>query len=286
MVVPVLNRDEALRRAVASVIPQSPEISVVIVDDGSARDFAAVADELATSEARVKALHQTNSGPAAARNTGLRATASPFVMFLDSDDELAGRAFDAIQRELLSRDDVGMVCGAVQVVSADGAVRTDHPVILPGVEWTKLSWVGGSFAVRTEIARAVGGYDEALAFGENTDFILRIAEECRQRSLSVRVTADVLCVYNQEPQERRYDEKRLGAALHLLERGRVDLRLPSERARLHSIAAVNAARIGRYGVSVKHAALAVMTEPRNSRHVGRLVVALTGPLARWRWRRM
>jgi hypothetical protein len=157
--------------------------------------------------------------------------------------------------------------------------------VLPAVPQAKLASVAGSFLVRTEIARVVGGYDEALHFGENTDFILRLAEECRKRSLRVIATNDVFSTYYAASDERRYDTKRLDAAIHLLRRGRFDLQLPSERAKLHGIAAVNAARRRRYSLSVRHAALAVVTEPRNPRHLVRLFVSLSGPLARRLWLR-
>jgi glycosyltransferase involved in cell wall biosynthesis len=286
IIVPVFNRDELLKRAVASIASQSEKVSVVIVDDGSAPEFASIADGLAaTAGSPVQVVHQPNLGPAAARNAGLGVTSSRFVMFLDSDDELADAAVRAIDDCLLRRNDVGMVCGAVRVVSPGGTSKTDHPAVPPAVPWAKLSYVSGSFAVRTDIAQAVGGYDEALRFGENTDFILRLAEECRRRSLRVAATGAVLSVYHAGADERRYDAKRLDAAIHLLKRGRFDLHSPSERAKLHAIAAVNAARVGRYRLSVKHAVLAARTEPRNPRHLVRLALSFGGPLARRLWLR-
>jgi hypothetical protein len=131
----------------------------------------------------------------------------------------------------------------------------------------------------------VGGYDQALGFGENTDFILRLADECHRRSLVVAATDEVLSVFHEAADERRYDAKRLDAAVHLLRRGRFDLESASDRARLHAIAAVNAGRLGRYRLSAKHAVLAARTEPGNARHFARLALALTGPLARRRWLR-
>jgi glycosyltransferase involved in cell wall biosynthesis len=285
VIVALFNRNEPLRRAVQSIVSQSDSIAVVVVDDGSQPQFARAADELAAVYPSVRVVHQANRGPAAARNAGLAAAESSAVMFLDSDDELAGDAFAAIDRDLLQRDDVGMVCGAVRVVSADGATRIDPPVLLPGVPWTRLSRLCGSFAVRADIARAVGGYDEALRFGENTDLILRLAEECRARSLAVGVIDAVLFTYHEPSDDRRYDAQRLDAVLHLLRRGRLDLTLPSERARLHAIAAVNAARLGRYRLSVEQAAQAALAEPRSPRHMLRLALSLTGPVARRRWLR-
>lgn len=287
IIVPVLNRNEALKRAVGSVVSKTSRISVVVVDDGSAPEFSLVADSVAElAGGRVQVVHQENRGPAAARNVGLRCINSPFVMFLDSDDELAATAFGAIDRYLLRRDDVGMVCGAVRVVSPDGAVTISQPEVLPGIPWAKLTWFSGSFAVRTDVARGVGGYDEALHFGENTDFIIRLAEECRKRSLEVAATSDVFSIIHEASGKRsRYDGKRLEAAMHLLRRGRLDLQRPSDRAKLHAIAAVNAARVGQYRLSVKHAVLAARTEPRDPRHFARLALSLTGPFARRRWLR-
>ena len=286
VIVPVFNRDEPLRRAVAGIVSQSDRIAVVIVDDGSAPAFAAVADEMAAATGpSVRVVHGPNQGPAAARNVGLGLVGSPFVMFLDSDDELAEGAFAILDEHLLRREGVGMVCGAVRVVAPDGTARTVCPTLFRGAPWARLSGVSGSFAVRADIARAVGGYDEALGFGENTDFILRVAEECHQRSLVLVATDEVLSVFHEAADERRYDAKRLEAAVHLLRRGRFDLQSASDRARLHAIAAVNAGRLGRYRLSAKHALLAARSEPGNPRHLARLALALTGPLARRRWLR-
>ncbi len=236
VVVPVHDRNESLRHAVASALSQSDRLCVVIVDDGSAPEFAAVADELAAAgRPSVQVVHQVNAGPAAARNAGLRSTRTPYVMFLDSDDELAGNAFVAIEN-LLSRDEVGLMCGAVRVESPGGEHRIEVPVAFPGVSWADLSGLSGSFVVRTEIARAAGGYDETLLFGENTDLILRLADECRRSGLEVANTNSVLSIYHRTTSDdRRYDARRLNAAIHLLERGRFDLELPSERAKLHTI---------------------------------------------------
>lgn len=285
IIVPVFDRDESLRRAVGGILALPDRVSVVIVDDGSAPKFAAVADELATAGGPfVQAVHQINLGPAAARNKGLTLTRSRFVMFLDSDDELTDAAIPAIERCLVGRNDVGMLSGALRVVDANGGSRTDYPAVLPGVPWANLAaGHAGAFVVRTEIAQRVGGYDEALHFGENTDFILRVAEECRRRSLRVLATNEVFATHYAARDERRYDAKRLEAAVHLLRRGRFDLQLRSERAKLHGIAAVNAARVGRYGISVRHAVLAAVTDPRNPRHLLRLVVSLSGPVAKRWW---
>jgi glycosyltransferase involved in cell wall biosynthesis len=64
-------------------------IEIIIVDDGSSDQTAAVADELAdTFPQLVHVIHQSNSGPGVARQRGLETAAGAFIQFLDSDDLL------------------------------------------------------------------------------------------------------------------------------------------------------------------------------------------------------
>ncbi len=85
VVVPVRDRTEGVRRLLAGLRadPDTAGVPVLVVDDGSA-DAGALAAVAAAAGAQV--LRSTVSrGPAAARNTGLRAARTPLVAFLDSD---------------------------------------------------------------------------------------------------------------------------------------------------------------------------------------------------------
>jgi len=80
VVVPAHERAAPLRRLLASI---GPGLRVIVVDDGS-RDPAPVRAAADEHGARVIALPE-NVGPAGARNAGLAAVTTPFVVFLDSD---------------------------------------------------------------------------------------------------------------------------------------------------------------------------------------------------------
>src|SRR5207302_1248582 len=56
---------------------------VIVVDDGSEDDTA---ERVAPYLGRVEYIVQSNAGPSAARNRGLRAAGEPIVAFLDADD--------------------------------------------------------------------------------------------------------------------------------------------------------------------------------------------------------
>ena len=96
-IIPVHNRSDLLREAVASVLAQTYRpIEIVIVDDGSTDDTAAVAEALARSNPEsILVIHQPNAGPGAARQRGLDRARGSFIQFLDSDDLLLPGKFAA-----------------------------------------------------------------------------------------------------------------------------------------------------------------------------------------------
>jgi len=84
-VIPTYNRAALLPRAIESVLCQScaDRCDIVVVDDGSTDDTAAVAARYAP---HITFLRQANRGAGAARNAAIRAVRNEFVAFLDSDD--------------------------------------------------------------------------------------------------------------------------------------------------------------------------------------------------------
>lgn len=87
IIIPVYNSKQYLPACVESIVTQSwREIEVILVDDGSADDCAALCDELAEKDARIIVIHQKNGGTSAARNTGLDHASGDYITFVDNDD--------------------------------------------------------------------------------------------------------------------------------------------------------------------------------------------------------
>lgn len=84
VIIPVYNGERYLAEAIESVLAQtrSPD-EIIIVDDGSTDDSAAVARRYA-SLARL--VQQPNLGAGAARNRGVEAAQGAWLAFLDADD--------------------------------------------------------------------------------------------------------------------------------------------------------------------------------------------------------
>jgi len=182
IIIPCYNYSRFLRPAVESALGQTSAdlpLEVVVVDDGSTDDTAAVAAEFGE---RVHYIYQNNAGLSAARNTGMREARHDLVMFLDADDMLAP---GIIQKMLAAR-------GTLEVPPAVLA-GTDLPIDAAGQP--KKSWPQETGELRRVTARqlvlrnrfvctvladrrallALGGFDETLKASEDRDMWIRVA---------------------------------------------------------------------------------------------------------------
>src|SRR5262245_28982352 len=84
VVIPTFNRAPLLRETLASVFAQeTDDFEILVADDGSTDDTLRW---LASNCPRARVLNQSNMGPGAARNLGIRNASGRYVAFLDSDD--------------------------------------------------------------------------------------------------------------------------------------------------------------------------------------------------------
>ena len=86
VIIPLYNGADTIQRALDSVLAQTvSEFEVIVVDDGSTDAGPEIVR--AIKDSRVQLLQQENRGVSAARNAGVVSAQSPWVAFLDHDDE-------------------------------------------------------------------------------------------------------------------------------------------------------------------------------------------------------
>ena len=116
VVITTYNHARFLDDAITSVLAQSRAVNeLIVVDDGSTDHPERITDRYRT----VRLIRQQRSGLAAARNTGWRAAASDFLVFLDADDCLKPNAIEANTTRLLVHPEAAFSYGAYVNVLMD-----------------------------------------------------------------------------------------------------------------------------------------------------------------------
>lgn len=117
VIIPCYNQVHFLVEAIESVLAQTyPHYEIIVVDDGSTHDVAAVAAHYP----EVCYIRQENQGTAVARNTGIGASKGSYLVFLDADDRLLPHAFETGLSCLKEHPECAFVFGLCRLVAQDG----------------------------------------------------------------------------------------------------------------------------------------------------------------------
>ena len=109
VIVPIYNAENTLIRCVETIQAQThTNIDIILVNDGSSDSSGAICDELAEKDERVRVIHQLNGGVSSARNAGIQAATTPYICFVDSDDEVEPDYVAAMYERMVSSG-VGLV---------------------------------------------------------------------------------------------------------------------------------------------------------------------------------
>jgi glycosyltransferase involved in cell wall biosynthesis len=202
VIIPTYNRVASVTRAIDSVLDQTyKNHEIIVVDDGSTDNTRKVLNERYGD--RIRYVHQTNKGSAAARNVGIAASSYDFVAFLDSDDYWLPRKLE-VQVPLMANEGVvlsftnwwyGKDSSGRDYFSQIGLSFGSDPTILdcPVRALVRKGGSGVNTSVslcRKSIIRRVGGFDERMRIYEDTRMWLRLSFEGK-----FAVTSEPLAVW-------------------------------------------------------------------------------------------
>jgi glycosyltransferase involved in cell wall biosynthesis len=190
VVVPMFNARRTIGETVASVCRQTYKaLDIVVVDDGSTDESAAIVAAHAKKDRRVRLLRQVNGGVAAARNFGAAATDTEFLAFIDADDLWAPSKIE-LQMQTLQEGGaaVGLAyCWYAQINEEGRVISLHHRPTFAGHVLQPMcrgNFVGNgsSMLVRRSAFELAGQFDASLrarnAQGcEDLLLCLRIAEK-------------------------------------------------------------------------------------------------------------
>ncbi|WP_019831731.1 glycosyltransferase family 2 protein [Sphingomonas sp. PR090111-T3T-6A] len=184
VIIPAYNVADFILPCLRSVTSQTHRNwRCIVVDDGSTDGTAARVVTL--NDPRITLVQQRNAGVSMARNHGLSLAAGRYVMFLDGDDVLNPTALARLADMLDKRPEAVAAFGTFLKILPSGAPypgqkplaqhRYPDGDVLETMLRGNFFANGGHVLIRTEVAKALGGFNAGIRLSEDWEFWCRLA---------------------------------------------------------------------------------------------------------------
>ena len=168
VIVPVYKVEKYIHRCIDSILAQTfADFELLLVDDGSPDNCGNICEEYAAKDSRVRVIHQTNQGQAAARNNAIAQAQGGYVCFVDADDAVHPSMLDTLYRAMKSTDSQISVCSAIEQekledsffndtgISPFECYDIDEDVLLRLYDKAYVCWVVWGKLIPVELARRI-----------------------------------------------------------------------------------------------------------------------------------
>ena len=178
LVINAYEQAHFLSASIESAVRQTvPFNEVIVVDDGSSDNPASVVSHYSG----VRLIRQSNAGLAAARNTGLDAASSDYIIFLDADDLLMPTAVRSGMACHAKNPGSGLVYGAHRRVGTNVEPLGDEVYCEIGADPFQTLLTGNVIGMHATVVydrnhlRDIDGFDVTLPRCEDYDAYFRMA---------------------------------------------------------------------------------------------------------------
>ena len=187
VVIPLYNKARYVHGAVHSVLAQTlPPHEVIVVDDGSSDNSAAIVEAIA--DPRVRLVRQPNAGVSAARNRGIALATGDWIAFLDADDWYHPEMLAALKQAHEACPEAGLLGAQSRTMQnvlddPDPWPVTESFFEVEIVDDLRQRWMrtapfnSSSVAIRASVLRAMEPcFIEGESHGEDLDMWFRVAD--------------------------------------------------------------------------------------------------------------
>ncbi|MCR9271175.1 MAG: glycosyltransferase [Hyphomonadaceae bacterium] len=181
VIMPAYNARTTLAASVKSVQDQTLQNwELIIIDDGSTDDTAALAMALAKADPRICVIQCPNRGPSVARNKGADLAKAMVLAFLDADDLWAPDRLSGMLKAFRDRPDTGILFSRTRFVDAQTlqpGTLTAHRARLSAADLmaeNALCSTSNIVCLKT-VFEATKGFTPGLNHAEDQDWLLRVA---------------------------------------------------------------------------------------------------------------
>jgi len=184
VLLPVWNGEAFLEEAIESMLSQTlSSFELIVIDDGSTDRSAAIAEEFARGDDRVRVLRRPHEGFSVTLNAGIAAVRGEYVARMDADDISVP---DRLQKQVAYLD-AHAACVAVgswiDVIDDSGrriglrTFVTTHDEISAALLSGVSPMAHPTIVLHTDALRAAGGYDARRYPSEDLDLWVRLGEK-------------------------------------------------------------------------------------------------------------
>lgn len=187
IIIPAYNSEAYLEDCIESINPElHPDVSVVVIDDGSSDKTPYLCDALADKYPNLLTVHIANQGAAAARNAGIAVVDSrvhsQWVWFVDSDDVISPFALDLLKALVCCIDAEAIQVGFNEFSGGkeptwSNPVPSENPSCISAYEFLSGLYRGQychymcSFLLRTETLRSRNDHTSACSRNEHVGIL-------------------------------------------------------------------------------------------------------------------
>lgn len=169
-VIPCRNGAQYLSEAVASLKLQNMPLEIIVADDGSTDETAALAQELGCIVRSIP-----HSGLSAARNKGLELAHGSCILFLDHDDVMREGALETLYVPMSRTNTPDMVMALAKDFISPELTDEEKKVLAPR-QAPYYGLLSGAVLFRASALSTIGGFTEHLATGQTMDILMRAEE--------------------------------------------------------------------------------------------------------------
>lgn len=181
VVIPVYQRVDQVGETLDSLAAQTVRPGeVILVDNGSTDGTLPLlhrrAEEMRQAGWKVRVLAESRSGAAAARQCGLEAVESPYVMFFDSDDIMPPTHIASALRDIATHPDCDLWAWGIGYESAGRRLgsRRVRPAHLLENHMVQGLLCTAAYVVRTATIRRAGGWNPDIGGWDDWELGLRL----------------------------------------------------------------------------------------------------------------
>ncbi|MBI4639086.1 MAG: glycosyltransferase, partial [Candidatus Tectomicrobia bacterium] len=177
IIIPVFNASKTIARTIEACLSQTypqEKLEVIVVDDGSTDRTREI-----VTHYPVVLVSQRNSGPAAARNRGWRASKGEMICFTDADCIPEKEWISKLVKKYTSQE-IGGVGGSYGIVNCESFLASSihEEIVERHLKMPSSVDYLGSFnlSYRREVLEETGGFNETYreASGEDNDLSYRV----------------------------------------------------------------------------------------------------------------